>query len=67
MNKDNYKEEKDKKQLKLLKKIRNVKLTKEELEMFGQDKKKPRSKSKINTMLDIGDELILSNRYDKYD
>jgi hypothetical protein len=66
-NKDKYGEDKDKKQLKILKKIRNVKLSREEMELFGQEKKKPRSKNKINTMLDIGDELILSNRYNKYD
>ena len=66
-NKDKYTQEKDKKQLKILKKIRNVKLTKEDLDLFGEEKKKPRTKNKINTILDIGDELILNNRYDKYD
>ena len=66
-NKDKYKEENNKKQLKLLKKIRNVKLTKEEIEIFGENKKKPRSKNKINTMIEVGEQLILSNRYNKYD
>ena len=66
-NKDKYTQDKDKKQFKILKKIRNVKLTKEDLELFGEEKKKPRIKNKINTQLDIGDELILNNRYDKYD
>ena len=66
-NKDKYGEDKDKKQLKILKKIRNVKISRDEMDLFGKEKKKPRSKNKINTMLDIGDELILSNRYNKYE
>lgn len=66
-NKDEYTTELMKKQLKILKKIRNVKLTKEDIELFGEEKKKPRSRNKLNKMMDVGDELILSNRYDKYE
>lgn len=66
-NKHDYTTDIMKKQLKLLKKIRNVKLTKEDIELFGEEKKKPRSRNKINKMMDVGDELILTNRYDKYD
>ena len=66
-NKEKYTSEIMKKQLKILKKIRNVKLTKEDMELFGEEKKKQRPKNKINTILDIGDTLINTNYYNKYE
>uniref|UniRef100_A0A6C0I7E9 DNA-directed DNA polymerase n=1 Tax=viral metagenome TaxID=1070528 RepID=A0A6C0I7E9_9ZZZZ len=64
-NKDKYTNDTDKKQLKLLKKLRNVKLTKEDID--EEEKKKPRSRNKINRMIETADELIMTNRYNKYD
>jgi len=64
-NKEKYSSEFMKKQLKILKNIRNVKLTKEDMELFGEEKKKTRSKDKLNTMMDIGDVLINTNYYNK--
>jgi len=63
-NKSKYEGDKYKKQLKILKKIRNVKLTKEDLDLFGEEfKKKPRSKNKVDKIIDIDDVLTYSNRY----
>ena len=63
-NKDKYSNDFYKKQLQLLKKIRNVKLTKDDMELFGDDQNKSKlNKNIVEKIMDIGDELIMSNRY----
>ena len=64
-NRDKYLGTKQKSQLKLIKKLRNVKLTKDDTELFGEEKKKIGSKNKIDKIMDIDDELIMSNKYYK--
>ena len=64
-NRDKYLGEKQKSQLKLIKKLRNVKSSKNDTELFGEEKKKIGSKNKIDKILDIGDELINHDRYFK--
>jgi len=40
-----------------------VKLTKDDMELFGEDQKSKLNKNNVEKIMDIGDELIMTNRY----